>query len=81
MATMTEQEAFELVHKAEVEGELIALYMCRSDFETQAGRELTDEEWNRIVSTRGFCKGLSGEELMENAWLIVDSILEEADLT
>jgi hypothetical protein len=63
------------------EGELIALYMHRSDLETQAGRELTDEEWDRVGWTRTFDRCLAGQELREDAPSILDSILEEATST
>jgi hypothetical protein len=81
MATPTEDEAVRLICKLLDEDETMVLRMRRGDFEMEAGRELTDEEWERVISTSGFSEGLSRDELLDVAWMIVASILEEADIT
>ena len=81
MATLTEQEAYRLIDKLQDEGQMMILCMGRSDFERQAGSELTDEEWDRVISTDGFDDGFSNDAILEVAWMIVDSILEDAEVT
>lgn len=51
----------------------------RGDVEEQLGRQLTDEEWEKVQETRWWQKGIV-EAMTTTGWECIDAMLDEMEI-
>lgn len=74
---MTETEAIHLVREIFDRFGFVGTYFTREDVESRINRPLTDEEFDRVVETRAWCKGIE-ESMIEHGWDLIDYAVDEA---
>lgn len=76
----SEDSALTLFHDMRREFGWGGTVFTRADAEGMARRDLTDEEWSRVVASNYWKKGLP-DRLAERGWSEVENALREAEIT
>ena len=72
-------EAMSLYHAMQEKFGWAGTVFQREDVDSAAGRDLTDEEWEKVQDSYEWCKGVP-ERTTERGWDVIYSLVDELGL-